>query len=188
MMMMMTKKNPQPLFLSCLLLASAQAAQGQIAPSAVSQQYTIHEDLLKCYHSIGKAAEEEAEYKWLLAARPSNALLHYNYAVLLKTAGKYPAASVQYEKAAQYEGSNVDYVGQCGQIFFYTKNYQKAYQYLGKAMQMPGGEKYKSSFDQVREYLQNIQLEIQRKQMMTPGGGKKGGPTLGPKKNDDDDD
>ncbi len=148
------------LVIICILLSGAPAVNAQVPPSPVAQTYTIHEDLLKCYHNLGKAGEEEAEYKWLLTARPSTALLHYNYAVLLKSQNKYVPAGVQYEKAAQYEGSNVDYVGQCGQMFFYLKNYQKAYQYLGKAMQMPGGDKYNGSFDSCREYLQNIGSEL----------------------------
>ncbi len=103
--------------------------------------------------------------------------------------GKQAAAGVQYEKAAQYEGYNVDYVGQCGQMFYYLKNFTKAYQYLGKAVQLPGGDKYKSSFDGIREYLQNQQQQqlIREQNKKKPGGG---GPNKkpGPKKNDDDDD
>jgi tetratricopeptide (TPR) repeat protein len=172
----------------CLFWSGAPSAQAQIAPSATAQTYTIHEDLLKCYHSIGKPVEEETEYKWLLNARPSNALLHYNYACLLKSNAKHAAAAAQYEKAAQYEGSNVDYVGQCGQMWFFLKNYTKAYQYLGKAMQMPGGDKYKGSFDSCREYLQQMAAATASRAAAKAGTKVSSGPGGSKRPSDDDDD
>src|ERR1700679_1104937 len=127
----MSVKNilPSTLIFSCVLLLGGQPAQAQSPPAPTAQTYTIHEDLLKCYQGLGKQAETEAEYRWLLVARPSAAIYHYNYAVLLKNAGKKRAAVVEYEKAATFDGSNVDYVGQCGQMLMYMGNYTKAYQY-----------------------------------------------------------
>ncbi len=61
--------------------------------------YTIHEDMLQCYHSLGRKVEEEAELKWLLAARPGNALLHYNYACLLRSFGRMAEATAEYKMA-----------------------------------------------------------------------------------------
>lgn len=168
---------------SCLIGSSTGAALGQ---GASAQTFQIHQDMLKCYTAMGRSAEQEAEYKWLLAARPSDALLHYNYACLLKTQGKFPAAGVQYEKAAQFEGSNVDYVGQCGQMMYYLKQYMKAYQYLGKAMQMPGGEKYKGPFDNIRQLIQD--MENRKNQAPTKGPAKPGTGGDTKKHNDDDDD
>jgi tetratricopeptide (TPR) repeat protein len=191
--MMMTikplnKRALAAVFASCLLLVGVQSAWAQVAPSAASQTYGIHEDLLKCYLGLGRTAETEAEYRWLLAARPSTALLHYNYAVLLKNSGKKAPAAAEYEKAAMYEGSNVDYVGQAGQMLMYMGNYTKAYQYLGKAMQMPGGEKYKASCDGCRDYLQ-AQANAAASRAALKGGpkGSSGGATKGKPKDDDDD-
>jgi tetratricopeptide (TPR) repeat protein len=169
-------------------LPLAQSARAQIPPNSTAQSYTIHEDLLKCYQGLGKQAETEVEFRWLLAARPNNALLHYNYGYLLKNAGKFIPASVEYEKAAMYEGSNVDYVGQCGQMFAFNKNYTKAYQYLGKAMQMPGGEKYKGSFDSIRDFLQTIQNQKAQAALNRAGGKPGASGSAGKKPKDDDDD
>jgi tetratricopeptide (TPR) repeat protein len=175
------------LIASFVFLHGAHSAQAQVAPSPTAQTYYIHEDLLKCYLGLGRTAETEAEYRWLLAARPSTALLHYNYAVLLKNSGKKAPAAAEYEKAAMYEGSNVDYVGQAGQMLMYMGNYTKAYQYLGKAMQMPGGDKYKASCDACRDYLQNMAnqkaIAGQLKNRTVAGSG----PTKGKPKDDDDD-
>jgi tetratricopeptide (TPR) repeat protein len=142
------------LIASCVF--AGQSAQAQVPPSPAAQSYAIHDDLLKCYVALGKNAETEAEYKWLLAQRPSNAPYHFNYALFLQHAGRKAPAAAEYEKAATYDGSNPDFVGSAGQMFFFMGNYTKAYQYLGKAMQMPGGEKYKASCESCRTYLQNV--------------------------------
>ena len=134
----------------------AQSAQAQVISSPAAEAYALHEDALKCNIEHGNSAETETEYKWLLAARPTNALMHYNYAVLLKDSNKKAAAAAEYEKAAVYDGSNADFVGSAGQMFFYLGNYTKAYQYLGKAVQMPGGEKYKAACELCREYLKRL--------------------------------
>jgi Tfp pilus assembly protein PilF len=175
------------MIVSCVFLRGGQPAAAQAAPAPSAQSYAIHEDLLKCYLGLGRTAETEAEYRWLLQARPSTAILHYNYAVLLKNSGKSAAAAAEYEKAAQYDGSNVDYVGQCGQMLFYLKQYTKAYQYLGKAVQMPGGDRYKGACDQLRQYMQD---ELNRKPppgINKPGAKPGGGPIKGKPKDDDDD-
>jgi hypothetical protein len=65
--------------------------------------------------------------------------------------------------------------------------YTKAYQYLAKAMQMPGGDKYKSSCESCRTYLQNMEQQKLIKQQMKPGAGPGGGPNKGKPKDDDDD-
>jgi len=169
----------------CLLMA--QSVQAQVPPSPASQAYTIHDDLLKCYQSLGKPAETESEFKWCLAQKPNNAVYHFNYAVFLQRAGRTGPAAIEYKKAAQYDGSNVDFVGSCGQMLLFQHNYQEAYNYLGRASQMPGGEKYKSAFDTARTYLQNIQQQNQLRAMNKSGSGTATA-SVGKKHKDDDDD
>jgi tetratricopeptide (TPR) repeat protein len=114
--------------------------QSVVEKSAYS--YAIHEDLLRCYQSRGLRQDTELEYRWLLAARPGNAMLHYNYACLLKISSRFADAAAEYEKAAQCNDTNCDYVGQCGQMFLYLKQYEKAQKYIDRASQLPGGDKY----------------------------------------------
>jgi len=172
--------------LSFLVSGGARPALAQVPPSPAAQAYTIHDDLLKCYQSLGKPAETEAEFKWCLTQKPNNAVYHFNYAVFLQRAGKTAQAAAEYKKAAQYDGSNVDFVGSYGQMMLFLKNYQEAYNNLGRAIQMPGGEKYKSAFETAQQYLQRIQQQNQQRQMNKPGAGPAAAP--GKKRKDDDDD
>ena len=96
---------------------------------------------------------------------------------------------IEYEKAATYDGSNVDYVGQCGQMLMFMGNYTKAYQYLAKAVSMPDGGKYKSSCDSCRDYLQALANKAaQQAQIKAAGKASSGsGATKGKAKDDDDD-
>jgi hypothetical protein len=48
----------------------------------------IHMSLLKCYTDLGRNAEAEGEYNVLLAMKPNDGVLHFNYARLLVAAGK----------------------------------------------------------------------------------------------------
>ena len=110
----------------------------------------------------------------------------YNYGCLLRSQQKNGPAFVQFEKAAQFEGSNVDYEGQAGQMAYNMKQFQKAYNYLGKAIQLPGGEKYKGAFDSVTAYLQSMAQQAAMAKTSKPKAG--GGATTGKPKTDDDDD
>jgi tetratricopeptide (TPR) repeat protein len=176
------------LFASFAFWYGAQSAQAQVAPSPTAQLYAIHDDLLKCYVGLGKSVETETEYKWLLAQRPSNAPYHFNYALFLQHAGRKGPAAVEYEKAAMYDGSNVDFVGSAGQMFFFMGQYTKAYQYLGKAMQMPGGDKYRASCESCRTYLQNIaQTRANAAQAKAGAAAGGSGASKGKAKDDDDD-
>jgi tetratricopeptide (TPR) repeat protein len=175
---MSDKKIPlAALIAAFVLMHFTQSTQAQAPYSPTTLAYNIQDDMLKCYQGLGKGAETEHEFQWLLSQKPGNALYHYNYAVFLRNEAKYATALPEYEKAAAYDGSNVDYVGQCGQMFFFMKNYKKAYQYLGKAVQMPGGEKYKASFEACQKYLQDQAVRVARqaidrakKQGKKPGG------------------
>jgi tetratricopeptide (TPR) repeat protein len=185
---MTVKKIPLAgLFASFVFLHGSQPVQAQVPPSPAAQAYAIHDDLLKCYVSLGKAGETETEYKWLLSQRPNNAAYHFNYALFLQHAGKKAPAAMEYEKAATYDGSNVDFVGSAGQMMLFMGNYTKAYQYLSKAMQMPGGDKYKSSAESARAYLQNAAQARLINQQLKAGATSGGAPGSKKAKDDDDD-
>jgi tetratricopeptide (TPR) repeat protein len=104
--------------------------------------YSTHEDLLKCYQSLGRRDDSENEYRWLISAKPANARLHYNYACFLKFSRRFSEAAAEYEKAAQCDKTNADYAGQCGQMFLYLQDNEKAKKYFDRATQESGGDKY----------------------------------------------
>ncbi|MBS1990938.1 MAG: hypothetical protein JSS86_00990 [Cyanobacteria bacterium SZAS LIN-2] len=175
------------LFAAALFSQTGLEAQAQLAPSSGSVAISAHEDLLACYQSLGKNAETEAEFRWLIQQAAGKAVLHFNYACFLQRAGKTGAAAVEYKKAATLEPSNIDYVGSYGQMALFQKNYMEAYNYLGRAMQMPGGEKYKAAVESCRTYIQQQQQQQMINQMNKKNAsGAAAAP--GKKPRDDDDD
>ena len=83
------EKIPLAALLASFAFAYASGqAEAQVPMSPGMQAIQIHDDLLHDYQSLGKNAEMEIEYKWLLNAKPSNAIYHYNYACYLKQMGR----------------------------------------------------------------------------------------------------
>jgi len=142
-------------FALCLYGQGTAPALADSAPSPKAVANTSHEDLLICYQSLGKVAEQESEYKWLLQQNPGRAVLHFNYGSFLQHGNKATIALGEFKKAADLEPSNVVYVGTYGEMAFFLHHYMEAYSYLGRAMQMPGGEKYKNDFEAVKAIIQN---------------------------------
>jgi Tfp pilus assembly protein PilF len=178
---------------SALLIAFAVSgycgsAEAQMPMSPAAQVTQIHDDLLQDYQRLGKNVEMEGEYKWLLANKPTNAVYHYNYACFLKAAGRNGPALAEFKKAAQYDGSNVDFVGAAGQVMLGAKDYNGAYQYLYRACSMPGGDKFKASLDNAIKYKQyaDQQAQIRAQQKAAPAA--KSGAAGAKKSSDDDDD
>jgi Tfp pilus assembly protein PilF len=156
-------------------------AQAQMPSSAKKE--LIHQSLLKCYEATHRNAEAEGEYVALLAIKPSDPVFHYNYAVLLQRSGRKGPALMHYRKAAQLDPSNVDFHGVLGQMLLVNGDYGGAYNELGKAIQMPGGDRYKGAFENATRYKQ--QADANR---MSAPTAKKGAAAAAAKKNADDDD
>ncbi len=150
-----------------------------------SRKETIHLSLLKCYEQMGKTAEQGVEYQTLIRMRPNDGPLHYNYGHLLQTQGNKGAALAQFKAAAQYSPGNVNIQGTYGQMLLYAGDYQGAYNKLGAAMQMAGGEGYKAGFTAAQAYLQQQQQQRQLNQQNATPTSK---PGAGAKKHTDDDD
>jgi len=175
------------LFAACLFAQGVQSASAQMPPTPREIAVTSHQDLLACYQSLGKNVELEAEYKWLIQQQPGDAVLHFNYACFLQHAGKTGLACAEYKKAANLQPSNVEFVGSYGQMALFLHQNMEAYNYLGRAMQMPGGEKYKNPFENVKVIIQN-QAQQQMINKMNTQKGAGNGAVLGGKKHSDDDD
>jgi len=178
-----------PLALSFALCLYGQGMAPALAdppPSPRAIANTSHEDLLICYQSLGKRTEQEAEHKWLVQQNPGRAELHFNYGYFLQHGNNNTLAAHEYKKAADLEPSSVTYVGTYGEMALFLHHYPEAYNYLGRAVQMPGGEKYKNAFEGGKVLLQN-----QRQQEALQQGHPKlkpGAPPAGGSKHHDDDD
>ncbi len=168
-----------------LALALSLAVEQAHAQIGTSRKEQIHLSLLKCYEQMGKTAEQGQEYAVLLAMRPQDGALHYNYGHLLQTLGNKKGALAQFKAAAQYSPGNVDIQGTYGQMLLYAGDYQGAYNKLGAAMQMAGGERYKAGFTAAQQYLQQQQQQRLINQQNAPGPASKG---PGAKKHTDEDD
>lgn len=167
-------------FISALTLpASAQM------PSS-NKKELIHQSLLKCYEATHRNAEAEQEYVALLAIKPSDPVFHYNYAVLLQRSGRKGPAIAQYRRAAQLDPGNVDFHGVLGQMLLVNGDYTGAYNELGRAIQMPGGDRYKTAFESATRYKQ--QQDMNRQSAAPKKGGAAGAAAAKKKADDDDDD
>jgi len=172
-------------FALCLYGQGTAPALADSAPSPKAVANTSHEDLLICYQSLGKNAEQEGEYKWLLQQNPGRAELHFNYGNFLQRGKNNILSASEYKKAADLEPSHVIYVGTYGEMAYFLHRYMEAYSYLGRAVQMPGGEKYKNSFESLKIIIQNQRQQEALKQMNQPKNTSPGGSA---KPRDDDDD
>jgi len=171
--------------LALTLTFGVQQASAQMGMSG-SKKEMIHMSLLKCYEGLGNTKGQAVEYVTLLAMRPSDGVLHYNYGQLLQTSGQKLPALAQFKAAAQYSPGNVEIQGTYGTMLLNAGRYQEAYNKLGAAMQMPGGEKYQAGFKAAQAYLQQQLQQRQINAQNAPGPASKAGP--GAKKHSDDDD
>ena len=166
------------------LSSSAALLPAQAQMPASAKKELIHQSLLKCYEQTHRNAEAEGEYVALIAIKPSDPVFHYNYAVLLQRSGRKGPALMHYRKAAQLDPSNVDFHGVLGQMLLVNGDYNGAYNELGKAIQMPGGDRYKAAFENATRYKQ--QADANR--AMAPTAKKGTAPGAAAKKSSDDDD
>lgn len=169
--------------LSLVSTVNVQSANAQMGMT-MGRKEMIHMSLLKCYTDLGRNAEAEGEYNILLAMKPNDGVLHFNYARLLVAAGKKGPALAHYRKAAQSNPGNADFQGQLGQMLYNANDFAGASRALGIAMQLPGGERYKGAYESAVKQMQQIQQNRLLQQQNAPA--KTAGP--GPKKRVSDDD
>lgn len=128
-------------------------ADALMGDTPASRKEMIHTCLLECYSNL-RRPEAESEYAIVLQLKPQDAVLHYNYGVFLQKANKIGPAIAQYRLATKCDPGNVDFHGVLGQMLMYNKDFNGAYNELGRAIQMPGGEKYKPQYENAVRYKQ----------------------------------
>lgn len=168
--------------LSLVSSFNIQSASAQMGMT-MGRKEMIHMSLLKCYTDLGRNAEAEGEYNVLLAMKPNDGVLHFNYARLLVAANKKGPALAHYRKAAQSNPGNADFQGQLGQMLYNANDFTGASRALGIAMQLPGGDRYKGAYESAVRQMQQIQQNRLLQQQNAPA--KSTG--AGPKKHTDDD-
>ncbi|MBP6745477.1 hypothetical protein KA344_09580 [bacterium] len=169
--------------LSLVSSVNIQSASAQMGMT-MGRKEMIHMSLLKCYTDLGRNAEAEGEYNVLLAMKPNDGVLHFNYARLLVAAGKKGPALAHYRKAAQSNPGNADFQGQLGQMLYNANDFSGASRALGIAMQLPGGDRYKGAYESAVRQMQQIQQNRLLQQQSAPAKSTGGGV----KKHADDDD
>jgi predicted Zn-dependent protease len=169
--------------LSLVSSVNIQSASAQMGMT-MGRKEMIHMSLLKCYTDLGRNAEAEGEYNVLLAMKPNDGVLHFNYARLLVAAGKKGPALAHYRKAAQSNPGNADFQGQLGQMLYNANDFSGASRALGIAMQLPGGDRYKGAYESAVRQMQQIQQNRLLQQQSAPAKSAGGGV----KKHADDDD
>ncbi|MFA7339429.1 MAG: hypothetical protein WC028_21795 [Candidatus Obscuribacterales bacterium] len=168
--------------LSLVSSVDIQSASAQMGMT-MGRKEMIHMSLLKCYTDLGRNAEAEGEYNVLLAMKPNDGVLHFNYARLLVAANKKGPALAHYRKAAQSNPGNADFQGQLGQMLYNANDFTGASRALGIAMQLPGGDRYKGAYESAVRQVQQIQQNRLLQQQSAPAKSTGGGP----KKHTDDD-
>lgn len=162
--------------LSLVSSVNIQSASAQMGMT-MGRKEMIHMSLLKCYTDLGRNAEAEGEYNVLLAMKPNDGVLHFNYARLLVAAGKKGPALAHYRKAAQSNPGNADFQGQLGQMLYNANDFTGASRALGIAMQLPGGDRYKGAYESAVRQMQQIQqnrlLQQQNAPAKSTGSGTK---------------
>jgi|LakMenEpi03Aug12_release.lakeMendotaPanAssembly.Ray.scaffolds.fasta_scaffold169570_2 tetratricopeptide (TPR) repeat protein len=112
------------------------AAPG-LADTPAQKRENIHRCLLQIYLSQRKA-EAGSEYTALLAAKPSDAQLHYDYGNFLLRGGNASGAAGQYQAAIKYAPRNADYQVGLGNALMRTKSYKGAVSAYRRAVEIGG--------------------------------------------------
>ncbi|CAN5383596.1 hypothetical protein BH11CYA1_BH11CYA1_32410 [soil metagenome] len=173
--------------IALLLLASSLNIEGASAQVTMGRKEMIHMSLLKCYTDLGRNAEAEGEYNILLAMKPNDGVLHFNYARMLVADNKKGPALAHYRKAAQSNPGNADFQGQLGQMLYNAGDFTGASRALGIAMQLPGGDRYKGAYESAVKQMQQIQQNRLLQQQNAPAKSTASGPKKRVADDDDDD-
>jgi tetratricopeptide (TPR) repeat protein len=116
---------------------SAVGAAASQADTPAQKRETIHKCLLQIYQSQRNPAAG-GEYQALLAAKPSDATMHYDYGNFLLRGGNASGAAAQYQLAIKYSGRTADYQIGLGNALMRTKNYRGAVAAYRRAVELGG--------------------------------------------------
>jgi Tfp pilus assembly protein PilF len=185
--------------LAAVVSSTVPPANAEVDVATITnRKEVIHTCLLNIYLQQKKRAQAISEYQILVAMKPTDSKLLYQYGVYLFQGGTpadYSASLTQLKKAVTLEPQNPQINGVIGSLYLKLKNPREALTWFGKACQCGGGPEYKKLFEETSKYIQaseaaaaarkkielqkKQQLELQKKQGTTPKG---------PKGDSDDDD
>lgn len=117
-----------------LLAAGAGAVQ---ADTPAQKREMIHRCLLTIYTQQRKG-EASGEYQALLAMKPTDAQLHFEYGNFLLRGGNAAGAVAQYTAATKNAGRNADYQIGLGNALMRVKNYRGAVAAYRRAVEIGG--------------------------------------------------
>ncbi|MBZ0184632.1 MAG: tetratricopeptide repeat protein [Candidatus Obscuribacterales bacterium] len=144
-----------------LAITAADAAP-PVDPAAIERRKVkIHRSLLNIYLAQKRKPEAIGEFKSLLALKPSDSKLHYEYGVFLAQHGDNNSAIQQLKAAQEGDPTSADINGALGTTYLRVKNVSAALEYLQKAAGKDP-ERYKKTYEDAYKY---IQIQNQRAAM-----------------------
>jgi Flp pilus assembly protein TadD len=152
----MINRTAFSLALAAAVLAGS--ANASWAESALAKKETIHRCLLQIYVSQRKG-EAAGEYNALLAMKPADGQLHYDYANFLLRGGNNAAAAGQYRLATKYQPRNADFQIGLGNALLHAKDYNGAVNAYRRAVEIGGATGTQSPTDLLNRALQYQQQQ-----------------------------
>lgn len=141
---------------SLAAVVMAVGATASIAETPAQKRENIHRCLLQIYLSQRKS-EAGGEYQALLAMKPADAQLHFDYGNFLLRGGNASGAAGQYQLAVKNAPRNADYQIGLGNALMRNKNYKGAVAAYRRAVEIGGatGSQSPQSLLQVaQQYVQ----------------------------------
>ncbi len=135
------------------------AASASWADSPQVKRETIHRLLLQIFVSQHRG-EAAGEYSALLAMKPSDAQLHYDYATFLLRGGNNAASIGQYRLATKYQTRNADFQIGLGNALLRAKDYNGAVAAYRHAVEIGGATGTQSPGALLNQALQYQQQAI----------------------------
>jgi predicted Zn-dependent protease len=134
-MFCMDKRRVYSLGFAAVLLAVGTSASWADTPA--EKKFNIHKCLLQIYLTQRKS-EAGTEYSALLALKPNDAQMHFEYGNFLLRGGNNGGAATQYRAACKYQGRMADYQIGLGNALMRLKDYPGAIVAYSKACQIGG--------------------------------------------------
>ncbi|HEY9679828.1 MAG TPA: tetratricopeptide repeat protein [Drouetiella sp.] len=151
----MFKRSAFSLAIAASLVASTFCAVHAETPA--QKKENIHRCLLQIYLSQHRP-EASDEYKALLAIRPTDAPMHFEYGNTLFRGGNYAGAATEYQAAIK-NGARGEYEVGLGNALMRTKNYRGAVAAYRKAVELGG-----SGAANAGQLLQSAQQYVQQQE------------------------
>lgn len=151
------------LIISGLTAAPVSAGATVDEASIKRRKEVLHTCLLNIYLNQKRSPEAMKEYQALIALKPSDPKMHYDYGRFLAVMGKNSEAIAELKKAAQLNPGDKDINGVLGTTLVRAKQFPAGLDYLKKAV-AHGGEEYRKTYEDAAKYIQAVnQREVAKK-------------------------